>query len=206
MDHFRAMDILGAGGFGHVKKAVKLRGVDAGHVFAIKIMRKDSLLARRKGVQCVLAELSILVELDHPFVCNVHYAFQDRRRLFLALDYCAGGDMRYNLSQTADKRFSEEAVRFYAAQLILALEYCHGMRVLHRDVKPENILLLESGYLKLTDFGVARRVSASMECESSSGTHGYMAPEIYAQPRHAHGPPADWFSLGVTLHEFATGR
>lgn len=206
ISYFCTHDTLGAGGFGYVKKATKLCGDDTGITYAIKIMRKDALLARRKGVHCVMTELSILVQLDHPFICNAQYAFQDTQHLYLILDYCSGGDMRYNLAHSPNRRFSEEIVRFYAAQLILAIEYCHSVHTLHRDVKPENILLTESGYIKLTDFGVSRRVHPStMECDSSSGTHGYMAMEIYF-PFHKHGPPADWFALGVTLHEFATGR
>lgn len=147
--HFSTDEILGAGGFGYVKRAKKNFGDDCGTTFALKIMRKDSLLIRRRGVQCVMTELSILLQLDHPFICNVHYAFQDTKYLYLALDYCAGGDMRYNLGRALDRHFSEDVVRFYAAQLILAIEYCHSVHTLHRDVKPENILLTESGYIKV---------------------------------------------------------
>lgn len=114
--------------------------------------------------------------------------------------------MRFNLKASQQGRFSENASKFYFCQIALALDVCHGSYILHRDVKPENIVMTESGYIKLTDFGVAKIISSPPhECNSTSGTHGYMAPEIY-MPRHRHSTPSDWFSLGITLHEFLTGR
>jgi serine/threonine protein kinase len=125
-----------------------------------------------------MMELRILSALRNPFICNVHYAFQDGAHLYMVLDLALGGDLRYNLSKSLGGKFTENVGRFYVAQLILALEYCHSLGVLHRDVKPENILLLGTGYIKLTDFGVARQLEENNHCYSSSGTHGYMVSVI----------------------------
>lgn len=87
---------------------------------------------------------------------------------------------------------AERQVQFVVAQLILAVGYCHNRGVLHRDVKPENMLITRHGYLSLTDYGIAKEPSPSIDsCRSTSGTHGYMAPEIYAN-KHVHGRAADW--------------
>jgi hypothetical protein len=88
--------------------------------------------------------------------------------------------------------------------VLLALTYCHKSNILHRDVKPENILSASSG-VKLSDFGVAKILENVEDCRSTSGTHGYMPPEVYA-PGHRHGTAAEWFAVGITLHEMVTGR
>ena len=102
-------------------------------------------------------ELKALILLvDEVFVCSVHYAFQDERCIYLVLDLAKFGDLRMNLKISQNNRFTEERARFYVCQILLALDSCHKKNILHRDVKPENILLTESGYVKLSDFGVAK--------------------------------------------------
>jgi len=120
------------------------------------------------------------------------------------MDIALGGDMRYNLEHTPDKRpFSESRVRWYVAQLCLALDYVHEKRVLHRDIKPDNILMDAKGWIKLSDFGISGIMDKDGYCYQKSGTRGYAAPELYSST-HRHGAPSDWFSLAVTIHEFLT--
>lgn len=122
------------------------------------------------------------------------------------LDLARGGDLRYNLSASGGK-FNEATAKFYISQVILALEYLHRIGIIHRDVKPENILLNDDGYIKLTDFGVSKVLNVKTnDCRSTSGTHGYMAPEMYISPGYRHGTAADWFALGVTLFELLVGQ
>ncbi len=103
--------------------------------------------------------------------------------------------------------FNENVVQFFAAQILMALNACHNVNVLHRDVKPENLLLSRDGNLKLTDFGVSKLLSNVDRCYSTSGTHGYMAPEVYlAGYGIFHGRTADLFSTGVLLFEFLLGK
>ena len=169
--------LLGLGGFGCVRAVKKLTGRDRNTNYALKSLSKHAVLQRSSGVSSVLSELKALALLaDAPFVCNVHYAFQDECFLYMVLDLAVGGDMRYNLKCSPYYRFSEHRARFYIAQVLLAVEACHQASILHRDVKPENILLKENGYVVLSDFGVAKLLDKIEDCRSTSGTHGYMAP------------------------------
>lgn len=171
--------VLGLGGFGCVRATKKLAGRDRNTMYALKSLSKHAVLQRSSGVSSVLAELrSLALLVDAPFIANVHYAFQDASFLYMVIDLAIGGDMRYNLKCAPYYRFSENRARFYIAQLMLAVSACHQASILHRDVKPENILLKENGYIALSDFGVAKILDNVEECRSTSGTHGYMAPEV----------------------------
>jgi len=120
------------------------------------------------------------------------------------MDIALGGDMRYQLQNTPDKKpFPEHRVRWYFAQLALALDYIHSQRVLHRDIKPDNILMDAKGWVKLSDFGISAVMDKDGWCYAKSGTRGYAAPELYL-PGHKHGVMSDWYSLGATMHEFLT--
>jgi len=213
--HFSLADAptIGVGGFGLVRLACKITSAgpddDYLNVFAIKSISKKSVLDRTSGPTAVFNELAclkLLSKTKSPFIANICYAFQDSTYLFLTMQYCPGGDMRYNLKLQPGHRFAEAVARFYIAQCFVAIDVCHKEFILHRDLKPENLLLDALGYLKLTDFGVSKFFDSSdMQCKSTSGTHGYMAPEIYAK-HHVHGREVDYFAIGVTLHEFCLGQ
>jgi len=169
----------------------------------MKVLLKQAIVEKGSHKE-VFRERDLLTQLRHNRICNSYFAFQDDLRLYIVMDIALGGDLRYQLKHTVNgQSFTEDQARIYISQIVLALEYVHSQGVLHRDIKPENILMDERGWLKLTDFGIARDVDASGKCYSTSGTHGYMAPEIYKQ-NHAHSYEADWFSLGVTAHELMT--
>lgn len=119
-----------------------MTGIDKNKCYAIKSTSKSSVLKRKTGLQSIYAELKILTLLNHPFICNVHYAFQDRSYLFLVLDLSRGGDLRYNLSLFGGK-FNEEMAKFYICQIILALEYCHKLRIIHSKSFYLFILLID---------------------------------------------------------------
>ena len=142
---------------------------------------------------------------------NMHYAFQDSRYLYIVMDVCLGGDLHYQLTKCPGGCFTEDRTRFYAASIILGLEYMHKEGVLHRDIKPENLLLDSRGHLKLTDLGVSMEVptehdgGAVPSCCATSGTRPYMAPEVF-MPGHKHSFVSDYYSLGITLFQFLTVR
>eukprot|EP00981_Chlorochromonas_danica_P007897 scaffold1900_cov183-Ochromonas_danica.AAC.3 len=207
LSHFsRANEVLGIGGFGLVRKAIKLTGQDRGRTYAMKTTAKASVLARSTGLQAMMTELKTLIILeDCEHICQLHYAFQDSTHLYYILDYAMGGDMRYNMRRSANFRFSEGLAKIFIKQIFMALQHCHEHNILHRDIKPENILLYSSGKVSLSDFGVAKILPDIEACKSTSGTHGYMAPEIYTK-EHTHGTAFDWFATGITLFEFLTGR
>lgn len=171
----------------------------------MKTINKDALIKCKNSEKVranVFAERNILALIKHPFICNLHFAFQDRYFLYLIMDVALGGDLRYQLSKCPDG-FPEERAKFYIGQVILALEFLHAQTIIHRDLKPANILMDETGYVKLSDFGLSRRIPTGVCCEGG-GTRGYIAPEIYRNHKRKHTFAAEWFSLGVILYEFFT--
>jgi serine/threonine protein kinase len=118
------------------------------------------------------------------------------------LDYVKGGNLYENLFKV--KRFPEDTVKFYVAQLVLGLEKLHSKMVVHRDLKPENVLLTEEGYIRLADFGLAKFLKEDGSTYSFCGTAEYLAPEILEQKGHSFG--VDWWTLGILCYELRTGR
>jgi len=153
-------------------------------------------LLENKSVSSVLNERNILEQLKHPLIVNMRYAFQTRSYLHLVLDLLTGGDLRYHLCKRL--KFKEEQTRFFVAWIVSALEYIHGQGYLHRDIKPENLVFDEKGYLHVTDFGISKKMRPNNKTDSS-GTPGYMAPEIMI--RQNHGPSVDFFAIGVITYE-----
>ncbi|CAD8157911.1 unnamed protein product [Paramecium octaurelia] len=192
--HFLPQYIIGVGGFGKVWKVSYKQ-----QVFAMKEISK-ALVLLKQSVQSIMSELQFLTELRHNFLINVFSAFQDNHNLYLVLDYLGGGDLRYHLGKL--RKFTEEQTKFFAACIIVGLEYLHENNIIHRDIKPENLILDNQGYVRITDLGVAiKKTGQNFE---TSGTPGYMAPEVIF--RQDHGEAVDFFALGVICYEFMTGR
>jgi serine/threonine protein kinase len=169
----------------------------------MKTLSKHVILDRNHAAM-VRQERALLARLHCPQLVNLHYAFQDKRNLYLVMDACLGGDLHFQLMRAPGKCFAEARARFYVASIIVCLEYMHGANVLHRDVKPENLLLDGRGQLKMTDLGISMELNAKGECTSTSGTRPYMAPEIFMSG-HRHGRVADYYSLGITTYQFLVG-
>ena len=112
--------------------------------------------------------------IEHPFIVKMSCSFQTTDKLYLALEYCPGGELFGLLRKK--KKLSEDQIKFYAAQVILALEYLHSKNIIYRDLKPENVLIDEHGYLKLTDFGLSKEDCEKQESYSMCGTPDYLAP------------------------------
>lgn len=188
---------IGKGGFGKVWKVDLKRSKT---YYALKEMQKVRVISKR-SVHSVMNERKILETLNHPFIVNMHYAFQDRENLYLVLDLKNGGDLRYQMAK--NKKFNELQVRFFICCLLAGLQYIHNNRIIHRDIKPENLVFDERGYLFITDFGIAR-IWVPDNSKDTSGTPGYMAPEVMF--RQNHGIAADYFAVGVILFELIMGR
>jgi serine/threonine protein kinase len=139
----------------------------------------------------------ILERLNHPFIVKLHYAFQTPERLYFVMDFLNGGELFFHLRR--DVRFDEARSRFYAAEMILALECLHSNGIIYRDLKPENVILDSEGHLKLTDFGLSKlQASSDQRTYTFCGTPEYLAPEIVKGAGHNHG--VDWWSLVRTKH------
>uniref|UniRef100_A0AAQ4R213 non-specific serine/threonine protein kinase n=1 Tax=Gasterosteus aculeatus aculeatus TaxID=481459 RepID=A0AAQ4R213_GASAC len=197
---FELRKVLGQGSFGKVFLVRKVTGPDAGQLYAMKVLKKATLKVRDR-VRTKM-ERDILVEVNHPFIVKLHYAFQTEGKLYLILDFLRGGDLFTRLSK--EVMFTEEDVKFYLAELALALDHLHGLGIIYRDLKPENILLDEEGHIKLTDFGLSKEsIDHENKAYSFCGTVEYMAPEVVNRRGHTHS--ADWWSYGVLMFEMLTG-
>ncbi|RDW75171.1 putative ribosomal protein S6 kinase 2 beta [Coleophoma cylindrospora] len=192
LNHFRLLRVVGKGAFGKVRIVERK---DTGLTFALKYIRKDEVV-RSESVRNIIRERRMLEHLNHPFICNLRYSFQDIEYMYIVVDLMNGGDLRFHISR---KTFTEEAVRFWIAELGCALRYIHKQGIIHRDVKPDNVLLDSEGHVHLADFNVASDYTPGKPLTSKSGTLAYLAPEVYKGTGYSSG--ADWWSLGVLFYE-----
>ncbi|KAL6714424.1 Serine/threonine kinase [Lecanora helva] len=192
LNHFRLLRVVGKGAFGKVRIVERK---DTGLQFALKYIRKDEVV-RSESVRNIIRERRMLEHLNHPFLCNLRYSFQDIEYLYIVVDLMNGGDLRFHISR---KTFTEDAVRFWVAELGCALRYCHSQGIVHRDLKPDNVLLDTDGHVHLADFNVASEYKPEKKLHSKSGTLAYLAPEVYAGTGYL--TEVDWWSLGVTFYE-----
>eukprot|EP00048_Salpingoeca_helianthica_P015274 m.225914 g.225914 ORF g.225914 m.225914 type:complete len:706 (-) comp16829_c0_seq1:184-2301(-) len=188
---------LGAGGFGRVDL---VRHKD-GRVFALK------MIAKAHVIECgqedhVLAEKNTMLALDCVHLIKLYTTFQDSRYLYMLIEPCLGGELWFHLRQRG--RFDAESARFYAGCVLEALGYLHAQRFIYRDLKPENLMVDRDGYVKMVDFGFARRLERGKKAWTFCGTPDYMAPEIVLNQGHDHA--ADYWSFGVLIFELLSGR
>ena len=153
-----------------------------------------------QNIKNIKNERDLLSKLNHPFIVNMHFSFQNSNYLYLVIDLLTGGDLRYHLFHR--KSFNEEQSKFFISCVILGLEYCHSNLIIHRDIKPENVILDSYGYAHITDFGIAKMQQPNNSNETS-GTPGYMAPEVLFGRNHT--TVADYFACGVMCYEFMKG-
>jgi len=199
LSDFELMDTLGTGSFGRVR-LVKFLQAPAGTpiYYALKILKKSEVIYL-KQVEHVKTEKKLLEQIMHPFIVNLMGAFQDEKNLYLMMEYIIGGEFFSHLRKAG--RFPNDTSKFYAAQITLVFEYLHGMQILYRDLKPENLLLTSEGNCKVTDFGFAKRVE--YRTWTLCGTPEYLAPEIILSK--GHGKAVDWWALGILMYEMLAG-
>eukprot|EP00164_Ancoracysta_twista_P002827 GFYU01003762.1.p1 GENE.GFYU01003762.1~~GFYU01003762.1.p1 ORF type:complete len:320 (-),score=79.82 GFYU01003762.1:602-1561(-) len=192
---FQVMDTLGTGTFGRVR-LVKHKQSSQFH--ALKILKKKEVM-RLKQVEHTINEKRILERLDHPFIVKLYGTFQDSKNIYMVLEYVIGGELFSYLRRA--NRFTAEATKFYAAQIVLATEYMHSKGIVYRDLKPENLILDEDGHMKIADFGFAKVVED--RTWTLCGTPEYLAPEIIQSK--GHGKAVDWWALGILIYEMLAG-
>ncbi|CAN6891998.1 hypothetical protein Bca4012_092329 [Brassica carinata] len=225
IDDFEIIKPISRGAFGKVFLARKRT---TGDFFAIKVLKKLDMI-RKNDFERILEERNILITVRYPFVVRFFYSFTCSDNLYLVMEYLNGGDL-YSLLQKVGC-LDDDIARIYIAELVLALEYLHSLNIVHRDIKPDNLLIAHDGHIKLTDFGLSkiglinntidlsgpesdasprkssRHFQKSKEEErirhSAVGTPDYLAPEILLGTEH--GYAADWWSVGIILFELITG-
>lgn len=199
IDDFELLKLLGRGKFGKVFMCTQKA---TGKVYAIKMIRKQDLNSNAVDIHHTLVERLILSSVEHPFICNLKFAFQDSEKVYFVLQYIEGGELMYHVH--AQGRPLEMArVVFYAAELVLALDYLHSRNVIYRDLKPENVLIDKDGHVRLTDFGLSK--IAKDKTHSICGTPQFLAPEmiLYAKTT-GYNVMVDWWALGIVIHEMAS--
>ncbi|KAF9929734.1 hypothetical protein FBU30_001251 [Linnemannia zychae] len=198
VDSFDLLKVIGKGSFG---KVMQVRKRDTNRIYAMKILRKAHIISRSE-VNHTLAERTVLAQVNNPFIVPLKFSFQSPEKLYLVLAFVNGGELFHHLQR--EGRFSEERSRFYAAELLCALECLHGYNVVYRDLKPENILLDYTGHIALCDFGLCKLGMTETETTNTfCGTPEYLAPELLLGQGYT--KTVDWWTLGVLLYEMLTG-
>jgi tRNA A-37 threonylcarbamoyl transferase component Bud32 len=197
VDSFVTIREIGSGSF---SKVYKVQMIDDGRVFAMKTLSKD-YLRKRKQLKYAVREGKILQQLDHPFIIKLNYAFQTPKNLHFVLDYCPNGDLRTQLNDHGP--FTEAEAKFFIVELILGLEYLHGLDILYRDLKPENILLDANGHIRMTDFGLAKD-SKNEASVTFVGSPAYLAPEMLTH--RISNKASDVYALGLVSYELICGK
>lgn len=196
-EQFRRFRTIGTGTFGRV---YVVQHVHTGMTYALKELKKDHVV-RQNQVEHCNAERAILAMTrgQNLFLIQMYQCWQDARSLYMLLEYCPGGELFSHLRRA--QRFSSDVARFYAAEVVAALQYLHRLDIIYRDLKPENILLDSQGHVKLCDLGFAKRVSD--RTYTVCGTPDYLAPEIILNK--GYGRSVDWWALGVLIFEMLAG-
>jgi serine/threonine protein kinase len=197
-EDFEHIKVIGRGYFG---KVTQVRYKKDNMIYALKSLKKCKL-KEEKHIEHTKTERKILELVQHPFIVSLKFAFQTDKKLYFVMDCYNGGELFYHLRTKG--RFSENHARFYLSQIVLALEFLHSKKIIYRDLKPENIVLDKSGYVKLTDFGLAKEnIGDEVTTQTFCGTPEYLAPEIIRGDKY--GKAVDMWCLGILLFEMLYG-
>lgn len=195
MEQFKILSVIGRGFYGKVMLALN---TTTNELLAIKSIQKKKLQISHK-IHTVIIERNILESIDHPFIVKFRYAFQTEKKFYFALEYVAGGELFFHMSQNG--KLPLEQVKLYVTEIALTLNYLHRIGIVYRDLKPENILIAADGHIKITDFGLSK---IAKESNTFCGTCEYLAPEMIL--RNQYDFAVDWWALGILTYEMLFGK
>ncbi|KAG8951091.1 hypothetical protein FRC04_006750 [Tulasnella sp. 424] len=199
IEQFELLKVIGKGSFG---KVMQVKKKDTQRIYALKTIRKAHIASRPGEITHILAERTVLALVNNPFIVPLKFSFQNPDKLYLVMSFVNGGELFYHLQR--EGKFDQNRSRFYAAELLCALEHLHSFNVIYRDLKPENILLDYTGHIALCDFGLCKlNMSESDKTNTFCGTPEYIAPELLENQGYT--KTVDWWTLGVLLYEMMTG-
>jgi len=196
--HFDFIKQIGQGSYARVFLVQKK---DTEEYFAMKVLNKKKIFDERAKNR-VIVEKDIIRSVDHPFIVKLHCSFQSDEKLYFLLDFLNGGDLYQHMMRS--NKFKENRARFYAAEIVLALDFLHKHNIVYRDLKPQNILLGIDGHVKLTDFGLSKNDFDANQENTICGTVKYIAPEAISGKKYDH--MVDWWSLGIIIYRMLTGK
>jgi len=205
LDHFDKEEMLGKGHFGEVHR---VRHVPTGLICALKTVKrrssssKTSDAEKRRRAEKDKLETKILEAMSHPFIVHLYKTFRTEDKLYIVMECLNGGELYKHLKKYG--RFTQQMVKFYSAEVCLALEYLHKKNIVYRDLKPENVVINE-GHAIMTDFGLAKHLDYENAGKTYTfcGTPEYISPEIINNDGHNHR--TDWWSFGVLVYEMLCG-
>lgn len=201
LDDFNFLAVLGKGNFGKVMLAEEKKTSD---LYAIKVLKKEFIIDNDE-VESTRSEKRVFLAAArerHPFLLNLHSCFQTETRVYFVMEYVSGGDLMLHIQR---KQFSLRQAKFYASEVLLALEYFHSNGIIYRDLKLDNILLTLDGHVKVADYGLCKEDMFYGKTTSTfCGTPEFMAPEILLEQRY--GRAVDWWAFGVLTYEMLLGQ
>ncbi|NP_001131051.1 rhodopsin kinase grk7-a [Xenopus laevis] len=198
--YFYEFRILGKGGFGEVC-AIQVK--NTGQMYACKKLDKKRL-KKKNGEKMALLEKEILEKVHSPFIVSLAYAYETKTHLCLVMSLMNGGDLKFHIYNIGEKGIEIKRVIFYSAQICCGILHLHSLKILYRDMKPENVLLDDNGNCRLSDLGLAVKVKEGKPITQRAGTNGYMAPEILTDVDYSY--PVDWFAMGCSIYEMIAGH
>ncbi|CAO3609702.1 unnamed protein product [Cunninghamella blakesleeana] len=196
IDKYTLMNTLGTGTFGRVYLA---KEKNQNKVITVKVLKKSDVV-RLKQVEHINSERLVLSQIRFPFIVQLYCTFQDQQFLYMVHEFVQGGELFKLLRK--NKRFPDHTAKFYAGEVLLAIEYLHSKDIIYRDLKPENILIDAHGHIKIIDFGFAKYVHDITW--TLCGTPDYLAPEVIQS--RGYGKAVDWWSLGILIFEMLAGH